>query len=322
MTALVLHPGALGDVLLAVPALRALRAEGDLVTIAAQPRIGALLVALGVVDQAIAFDTLGIEALFTDTSLPRDAPLARHLSTATRVVCWFGARDAQFTRRLSSLAPRAAIAPPSTPPTLVWRHLLSTAAATMPTAHDQDSPTDTLVAPIAVTRSVAAAGREALVAAGWDGHSHLLIVHPGAGGTSKRWPAEGFAEITASLEATVAVHEGPADAEAVSAFMASADRVFAKKSSSAPILLMNPALPTLAGALSLATAYLGNDSGVSHLAAAVGTRSVVLFTEPALPWLPWSKTADGVTVTTSHLHPNERAAIAAALAGVFAAQPR
>src|SRR5258706_12705579 len=102
--ALVIHPGALGDVLLAVPALRALRARGDAVTVAAQPRIGALLVALGVADRAVAFDTLGLDALFTDAPLGSDTPLARQLAEPTRVICWFGARDADFTRRLSALA--------------------------------------------------------------------------------------------------------------------------------------------------------------------------------------------------------------------------
>jgi ADP-heptose:LPS heptosyltransferase len=49
-----------------------------------------------------------------------------------------------------------------------------------------------------------------------------------------------------------------------------------------PLLLGAPAardlpLPDLAALLARATAYLGNDSGVSHLAAAVGVPSVVLF---------------------------------------------
>ncbi|MGB2822549.1 MAG: glycosyltransferase family 9 protein, partial [Phycisphaerae bacterium] len=36
-------------------------------------------------------------------------------------------------------------------------------------------------------------------------------------------------------------------------------------------------LSVLAGALAGAACYLGNDSGVSHLAAAVGTRTIALF---------------------------------------------
>src|SRR4030095_7704266 len=63
---LVIHPGALGDVLLAVAALRALHAldGGARVSLAAQPRLAALLAGAGVADEALSFDTLGPAALF------------------------------------------------------------------------------------------------------------------------------------------------------------------------------------------------------------------------------------------------------------------
>ena len=96
--ALAIHPGALGDVLLAVPALRALRAQAGQVVLAAQPRIGALMQELGVIDRHVAFDGLGLDALFTD-----DASRSPRLPDASRIVCWFGARDATFTRRLASI---------------------------------------------------------------------------------------------------------------------------------------------------------------------------------------------------------------------------
>jgi ADP-heptose:LPS heptosyltransferase len=53
---------------------------------------------------------------------------------------------------------------------------------------------------------------------------------------------------------------------------------------------------------------------VSHLAAAVGTRSLVLFTEPLRPWLPWSHSATCLTIDPREVIATERAAIAAALA--------
>ncbi len=54
------------------------------------------------------------------------------------------------------------------------------------------------------------------------------------------------------------------------------------------IPLREPPLDALAGALACAALYLGNDSGVSHLAAAVGAPSVVLFTRALLGWRPWA----------------------------------
>jgi hypothetical protein len=291
--ALVIHPGALGDVLLAVPALRALRAAGTAVTLAAQPRIGALLVALGIADRALAFDTLGLDALFSDAPLAADAPLARHLTEGARVVCWFGARDAGFTRRLRALAPDAIVAPATTSTALVWEHLLRTVGG----------PADR--APIALATALRAEARGSLRASGWDGDAPLVVVHPGAGGAPKRWPVDGFAQVLEGVDATLVIHEGPADAEPARELLARLGR---------PALhLVDPSLPTLAGVLAMARAYVGNDSGISHLAAAVGTPSVILFTDRALPWIPWSSTAHCVTVTISRVLDSERDAVAGAL---------
>ena len=296
---LVVHPGALGDVLLAIPALRALRAATQLtatITIAAQPQIGALLVALGIVDHAVVFDTLGLDALFTDAPIG-DAPVAAHLARATRVVCWFGARDAQFAARVRGIAPDAVVAPPAVPPGCVWEHLLRTVGG-------RADVQAIFVAPDLVER-----GCEALLAIGWDGRSRVLVVHPGAGGVAKRWPADGFADVINTVDAAVVVHQGPADREAVEKLVMHTRR---------PILkLLDPALPTLAGVLAAAGAYLGNDSGVSHLAATVGAPSVVLFTHAALPWLPWSATARCLTVTTSRLVDAECRAVRVALSALL-----
>jgi heptosyltransferase III len=293
---LVIHPGALGDLLLAVPALRALKASfpGDGLTLAAQPRIAGLLAAAGVIDRAVAFDALHLDALFVNDSEEPSSPAGRRggreaswpgsgrapdaaLACAARIACWFGAGDPNFRRRLLAIAPGAVIAP-STPPAggLVWKHLTHTIArwASGPAA----------LYPVPMPLALVAAGRRLLQDAGWDGKSRLLVVHPGAGSASKRWPASAFARViedAASPEGfTAVVHEGPADAAAASDLLTYLGR---------PALrLSQPGLEPLAGTLALAAAYLGNDSGVSHLAAAVGTPATVLFTAAKLDWRPWT----------------------------------
>jgi ADP-heptose:LPS heptosyltransferase len=296
---LAVHPGALGDVLLAVPALRALRAgSGAPVVLGAQAHIGALLAALGVVDRAVAFETLGLDALFVD-----DPDRRPRLPGLDRLVCWFGARDPVFTRRVTALVPGAVVAPSTAGERPVWDHLLATV----------EPPAGDWCAPVAVPDALRAAGSTALVAAGCEGPRPWLVVHPGAGGPAKRWPAEAFARaittVASRARVNVVVHVGPADAEAAAALR--------RHIGAGVAWLVNPPLPALAGVLAQATLYLGNDSGVSHLAAALGVPSLILFDARHLAWRPWWDGARARTVTLSDVVANEVAEIVADLEGML-----
>jgi ADP-heptose:LPS heptosyltransferase len=269
---LVIHPGALGDVLQAVPALRALRAASREapITFVGQARLGRLLVALGAAQQTRAFDGFGLEVLFVD--VPASRALAAALGGARRVVSWFGSGDETYRRRLRALVPDALVAPPvPDDDTPVWRHLLGTLDLPIPAHVGPLRPP-----PLLPGDAPAEASRP------------RLVVHPGSGADWKRWPAARFAEVIRALRRRraldVLVHQGPADAEAAAALLARLEGDAAT--------LREPELTRLAAVLGAARAYLGGDSGVSHLAAAVGTPSVVLF-PPATRrrWAPWSPTA-------------------------------
>ena len=272
---LVIHPGALGDVLQAVPALRGLRAAAPAapITFVGQPRLARLLVDLGAAQHARTFDGFGLEALFVDAPTP--PALAEAVSRVKNVVSWFGSRDETYRRRLRALAPRALVAPPvPDDDTPVWRHLLGTLAGWDLAIPERVEPLR--APPLPAGDAAADAGRP------------RLVVHPGSGGDWKRWPAERFAEVIRALRRRrafeVLVHQGPADAEP-------AQRLLTLLEGDAAVLLQ-PELTRLAAVLGAARAYLGGDSGVSHLAAAVGTPSVVLFPSATYRrWTPWSPTA-------------------------------
>ena len=113
----------------------------------------------------------------------------------------------------------------------------------------------------------------------------LLVVQPGAGSRWKVAPADLLARVIAPVvsggDLQVLLHAGPADAAAAAQLVRAVE--------SPMLTLVSPPLPVLAGVLSMAQAYLGGDSGVSHLAAAVGAPAVILF--PAATrrrWAPWS----------------------------------
>jgi ADP-heptose:LPS heptosyltransferase len=320
---LAIHPGALGDVLLAVPALRALRARGPApLALAAQPRIAALLAALGAVDRALAFDSLGLDRLFVAGG---EAARAAHwLADAASVVCWFGARDPVFARRLREIAPAAVIDSPRGEGPCVWEHLLGTvtgAGARRAGSTAESGPPGPdgggLRGPMAVAPALRAVGRAALTGLGWDGRTPMLLVHPGAGGVAKRWPVEGFARVVEAVagqrDLVVAIHEGPADADAVQGL---AERLRPHLECSL-LRLQPPDLSTLAGALRHVAAWVGNDSGVSHLAAAVGAPAVILFAPANLAWRPWAPAARTCVVATSAPAEADVAAVTSAVEAIL-----
>jgi len=279
---LVIHPGALGDVLQAVPALAALRRPGTRLTLAAQPRIATLFEGLRVVDTALSFDGLGLDALFSSERVP-DAVRAR-LARFDGVISWFGARADTYRERLRAIVPRALLAPPvpdGGTTAAVWQYLVTTLG-------EWGIGPPPSLAPLRVPPAWSAEARAALASMGVHPARALLIVHPGAGAAWKRWAAPLMARaadrIARGTGCQVLVHEGPADRDAVRPLMELLE-------APAP-MLREPSLPLLAGALAQASAYLGPDSGVSHLAAAVGAPAVILF--PAATrdrWAPWSPTA-------------------------------
>jgi glycosyl transferase family 9 (putative heptosyltransferase) len=94
----------------------------------------------------------------------------------------------------------------------------------------------------------------------------VLAIHPGAGARAKRWDVAGFVQVAhwwRSAGGAVLAVAGPAEGD------------------EAPVLgpheVRDWPLPDLAAVLARAALYLGNDSGVSHLAGAVGAAGVVLF---------------------------------------------
>jgi ADP-heptose:LPS heptosyltransferase len=110
----------------------------------------------------------------------------------------------------------------------------------------------------------------------------LLVMHPGSGGHAKRWSRTGFrrvAERWLMRGGAVIVLLGAAEESETDAWGAGGFEV-----------VSGLGAVDAAALLGVADAYLGNDSGISHLAAAVGARGVALFgpTDPRC-WRPLSK---------------------------------
>ena len=116
---------------------------------------------------------------------------------------------------------------------------------------------------------------------------HAEDVHPGSGGRSKCWPLERYVKLVSRLAGrgwNGIVLTGPAE-EAVEARVAR--RAFPRGWSH----LASPDLGTAAGLAARCGLYVGNDSGMTHLAAAAGALVLALFLDVHVPaWRPFGRT--------------------------------
>ena len=112
----------------------------------------------------------------------------------------------------------------------------------------------------------------------------LVVIHPGSGGVRKCWPLENFFEIISRLECAGyqgIVVTGPAE----ESMEKSLERCGIPDSWT---WLRSPALTSLAGIISCAALYIGNDSGITHLAAACKIPVIALFLkEFERQWMPY-----------------------------------
>jgi lipopolysaccharide heptosyltransferase III len=126
--------------------------------------------------------------------------------------------------------------------------------------------------------------REKLAQQGIQPDEPYAVLRPGAGQANKRWPVERFAAIARWLREThgmaAVINLGPGDepiAPAVKEHFASVGRIVDS-------LDLRGLIALLAGA----SFFLGNDTGPTHIAAALGKKSVVIFgASDSRVWSPW-----------------------------------
>jgi ADP-heptose:LPS heptosyltransferase len=112
----------------------------------------------------------------------------------------------------------------------------------------------------------------------------FVLLHPGSGGKQKLWTVAGWLSVINKLSAhpniRLALLQGPADAGIVRHLRSGLESI-------SLLILANWQLGRLAALLSEADLYLGNDSGITHLAAACGAPTIALFgpTDPKV-WGP------------------------------------
>lgn len=274
---LVFRTGALGDVVLTLPVFETLRASYPRSELHLVGRPGRLALAshLDVITHDI--DTADWAPWFAPGAVPPPpGPLTDLVGSAGRILSYLPDPDHSMTHRLERICSGTVLFHPPAPPGDGTRHAVD--HLLQPLADLGLHPATTVPSVRPTPTETQSAGQQLS-----DLPRPLLVVHPGSGGRAKCWLPEGFAQVADRFVdrtgGSVLLTGGPAD-EGVP------ERVASRMSGTSRIL--SPETPrAFAALLAAADAYLGNDSGPSHLAAAVGTPAVVLFgpTAPAV-WAP------------------------------------
>jgi lipopolysaccharide heptosyltransferase II len=137
---------------------------------------------------------------------------------------------------------------------------------------------------LAVTEKAKASVEEKLKAAKFDCEQPFALVHPAAAFESKQWPTKNFARVVEELNAK--------NISSIAIAAASEKRMVEelKRESGAPVVAFTDLqLPEITALASLSKLFVGNDSGIAHIAAAVQKPCVVIFGSSNVDhWRPWT----------------------------------
>ena len=146
-----------------------------------------------------------------------------------------------------------------------------------------DRPTARLVVTADADALVARRLRDVRLDARFDGGQAFALIHPAAAFDSKTWAAENFARVAEYLRerglASIIV-AAPGEERVIDA-LGSHARV--------PVVAFTDlTLPEVTALAARARLFVGNDSGIAHIAAAVRTPSVIIFgSSNVAHWRPW-----------------------------------
>ena len=296
MKVLLLRAGALGDLLLLRRAIASLQTQGARVGLVAPlPQAEALKgEGRGEVQEILAWEDRAFARLASG-EWPHDSPTAERLRTYDTAIAYTA--NASLVAGLQRWIPVVmSHAPAPLEPGIHASITLAGVALALGGVADVEPP---ILQTRLEDRAVVDEWRQRL------GGPGFLAVHPGSGSRLKNWPGQRFAELADALALgrPLLVVEGPADAEAVGSLRSRATAVFAR----------GLPLRTLGAILADASLYVGNDSGVSHLAAACGARTLALFgPTDATVWAPTGPRVRVVEAPGGELERLDTAAVVAA----------
>jgi heptosyltransferase-3 len=298
----ILQPGSIGDCILTLPLAAFMKEVLGLggVDILGHSEYVGILPGRTCIDGISSIDLIDLHRLFVETKVfdlkDRD-PLINTFSGYAWIATFLGEPGSNFEQNLiftANCSHSAEVITLSLKPPKGFsghltdfyiQHFISQSGLSLQPRKTQ--PGDHL---IKATEMDIVQGKELLKETGLEPGKKLVIIQPGSGGPSKCWHMDNFLAVAKKLgskDIEVIFLLGPAELDRIS-------NATIKSISNVARYLRDLSLAQVLGLLSCADAFIGNDSGITHLAAALGVRTLAVFgpTNPAM----YKPTGPAVTV--------------------------
>lgn len=279
---LVIHPGSLGDVILSLPALHALKQAYPMASLDLMGNSSILELLRGrfYADRVISIDRADVSLCFAGLAEPSD-PIVNTIKEYDLIVSWLENKEGEFSRHLGRIGAKKIVASRPISQRTTHEHRVKIFLEALSPLGIPSPFLPPQVFPSPEDRRL---GKEALLrSCGMIKERPILAIHPGSGGRYKCWGFTRFIEASRLAKEQLGLQPlfilGPAERGL---------SVKLKNSLGNDVAILDCVpLPILAGALTWCSAFLSNDSGVTHLAAALDIPAAAIFgpTDPDL-WGP------------------------------------
>jgi len=288
---LVNRGGAIGDFIVTLPVLKALRTmfPSTGVEVLCAQRVGELAVASGHADEFRPLEARGLAPFFAPTG-QLDADWRMYFNRFAVVISYLYDYDGTFQSNVLKSGAMQFIQGIHRPIDTVTTH-----------ASDQLLKTLEAVAIFDADGSPELRFEEAGAGGTKPAQETVIALHPGSGSESKNWPLNRWVILAEALASDSRLRFLLVGGEADQKRLRSVAQVLPPDRTT--VLFQKPLLP-VARELQSASLFVGHDSGISHLAAALGLRGILLWgpTNEAV-WRPRSERFDLIR------HPSGIAAI-------------
>lgn len=260
---LVLRGGAIGDFIMTLPALAALRQRWPeaYIELAGYPRTARLAWNAGIINRFVSLDSAGMAGFFSyRPKIP--AEQSAYLKLFDLVVSYLYDPDEILSLNMKMAGVKNFVrGDPMVKDIHAVDYLLKPLAELAIYPEGEEFPV------LPITPDQAERGRELIYA-----DKPVLLLHPGSGSPRKNWPLENFAALAEAVaesgEMTPVFLFGEAD-DAVRSAYAASGCVWP--------CLEGLELTQVYDVISACRAFAGNDSGITHLAAAAGIPTVAVY---------------------------------------------